>query len=188
MRNFICFSGLTRVMHQRCSLTSSPHMFFNLRPVANFGLVLPDVIKFYAFLLQWGVFIAHHTLYALKIPLIYARMRGGEYTRKEGACIIRIKTNGLVLNYLCTLLSYRQCNQQRSKGCIKVHTCAGNVLLFTNALAAHHSSYTCSSSASLSQRLTVSHTSSPRHHFHARNQLKQSRTSCNTPNVTFLCL
>ncbi len=28
------------------------HMFFNLRPVANFGLVLPSVLKFSAFWLQ----------------------------------------------------------------------------------------------------------------------------------------
>jgi hypothetical protein len=42
-----------------------------------------SVLKFYAFRLQRGVFIAHHALYDLKIPLIYARMRGGECTRKE---------------------------------------------------------------------------------------------------------
>jgi len=30
-----------------------------------------------------------HALYALKIPLIYARMRGGEYTRKEWRLYIK---------------------------------------------------------------------------------------------------
>ena len=58
-------------------------MFFNLRPVANFGPVLPAVIKFYAVRLQWGVFIALMLFMLSKIPLIYARIRGGEYTRKE---------------------------------------------------------------------------------------------------------
>ena len=68
-------------------------------------------------------------------------------------------------------------------GCIKLLTYAGNILQSTHTLAAHHSSYTCSSSASLCQRFKVSHPQSPRHHFNERNPLKQSTTFCHTPDV-----
>ena len=83
MRNFIRFSGL-RVM--------SSTLFVNVPPsicsstcvlMLSVLLSYQSVFKFYASRLQWGVFIAHHALYDFKMPLIYARMRGGEYTRKE---------------------------------------------------------------------------------------------------------
>jgi len=59
------------------------HMFFNLRPVTNFGPVLPAVLKFYAVRLQWGVFIAHHAFYALKnTPHLRQNSRGGVYKKR----------------------------------------------------------------------------------------------------------
>ena len=35
-----------------------------------------------------------HALYVLKIPLIYARMRGGSIQEKNGDCILRMWNKG----------------------------------------------------------------------------------------------
>ena len=70
------------------------HMFFNLRPVANFGLVLPAVLKFSAFRLQWGVFIALMLFMLSKYPSFTPECEGGSIQEKNGDCILRMWNKG----------------------------------------------------------------------------------------------